>query len=189
MMSTQSTTPRRNSAKIHHMKPPRSVSLTVALLAFAALPACRKPPEPPAPVVVVRKELPENILRNNLAGLPGSVHALGAASPIHWQPWTRETLQYARAAERMFFAMITRPQANGFQQSLAAIAEDPAIVEIINTSYMPVLIDADAAREIGLLTADLAMEIDQNVNMPFFLLMSPDANPVGFIPAPWTTPE
>jgi uncharacterized protein YyaL (SSP411 family) len=187
MIATQRRNPRRMTVAIQLMKPHPPVSLAIALLAFVTLPACRKPPEPPPPVVVVRKELPENLLRNNLDGLPGSVHTLGAASPIHWQPWTRETLQYARAAERMIFAMVVMPQANGFEESLEAIGTDPAIVEILNTSYMPVLIDGDAAREIALLTADLSMEIDKNVNMPFFLWMSPDANPVGFIPAPWTT--
>jgi len=168
---------------------PTSILLPgIALLAPALFSACRKAPEP-EPIVIVRKELPESVLRNNLASLPGSVHALGADSPIHWQPWTRDTLLYAQAAERMIFAFITMPQSVGFAEALKALDADPRLVEIINTSYMPVLIDGDAAREITLLTADLAIEIEQDVNLPFFLWMSPQANPVAFIPAPWSNAE
>lgn len=169
------------------MKPFHLIQLAAILIPLAALPACRKPPEPPA--ASSQKVLPEFLQRNNVGPLPGSVHQQAADSPIHWQPWTRESLQYAQASGRMIFAMVAMPQAPGFVESLDALAADSQLVETINSTYLPVLIDGDAAREIGILTADLASEIRQNVSLPFLIWMSPKANPVAWIPAPWVDGE
>lgn len=55
--------------------------------------------------------------------------------------------------------------------------------------YVPILIDGDAAREIGMLTADLSQEINQNLQLPFFIWMSPEGNPVAWISSPWVDAE
>ena len=47
---------------------------------------------------------------------------------------------------------------------------------------MPVLVDGDASREIGLLSAELCSEIKTPVRFPLFLWLSPDGNPVSWIP-------
>lgn len=169
------------------MKPFHLIQFAAILISLAALPACRKRSE--SPIVDSQRVLPELMQRNNVGPLPGSVHQQAADSPIHWQPWTRESLQYAQASERMIFAMVAMPQAPGFVESLDALAADPHLVETINSTYLPVLIDGDAAREIGILTADLASEIKQNVSLPFMIWMSPEANPVAWIPAPWVDGE
>ena len=49
--------------------------------------------------------------------------------------------------------------------------------------------DGDAAREIGLLTADLAGEIRQPLQLPMLVWLSPDVNPVAWIPVNADEPE
>lgn len=131
-----------------------------------------------APVGAIAPELASN----GLGGLPGAVYRNQADSPIHWQPWTRETMARAKDAKRLVFAVIALPQQPGFQQVLAALANDPALVAIINDRYVPVLIDGDASREIGLLTADLCSEIKRGLQLPLFVWMTYDGNPVAWIP-------
>ena len=130
------------------------------------------------PVTIVAPEL----AANNLGALPGAIYQSQANSPIHWQPWTKEAMERAKAANRLVFAVIAMPQQPGFQSVLAALARDPALVASINDHYVPVLIDGDAAREMGLLTADLCSEIKRGLQLPLFVWMTYESNPVAWIP-------
>lgn len=119
---------------------------------------------------------------NGMAALPGLVYASQVNSPIHWQPWTKETFERARAAKRLVFAVIAMPQHTSFHRILDEMTGDAGLVALVNDNYVPVLIDGDAAREIGILTADLAAEIKRPVQLPMLLWLTPDANPVAWIP-------
>ena len=101
--------------------------------------------EDPGPPAVISPEL----RGNGLGAMPGAVYQSQADSPIHWQPWTKDTLQRAKDARRLLFCVIAMPQQPGFQKVLAALAKDPSAVAAINEHYVPILIDGDASREIG----------------------------------------
>ena len=120
---------------------------------------------------------------NNVAGLPGLIYQSQAKSPIRWQPWAQESFERARAAKRMVLLVVTMPQHTAFHKVLNEMASDPGLVAQINDNYVPVLADADATRELGLLAADLADEIKVPVQLPMFVWLTPDANPVAWIPA------
>ncbi len=137
------------------------------------------------PAVVIAPELDSNGLGN----LPGAVYRTQVESPIHWQPWTRQSLERAEAANRLVFAVIAMPQQPGFQNVLASLAADPALVSAINENYVPVLVDGDASREMGLLTADLCSEIKMGLRLPLFVWMSPKGDPVAWIPVTHPQPE
>ena len=130
------------------------------------------------PSGVVASELQQN----GLAGLPGAVYRSQVDSAIRWQPWTKETLDRARDASRLVFCVIAMPQQPGFQKILSALERDSAVLEDIHNHYVPVLVDGDAAREIGLLTADLCAEIKRPLHLPLFLWMTYEGNPVAWIP-------
>ncbi len=144
--------------------------------------ACRR--EKPVTEEVQKKPVvmaPE-LLSNTLGMLPSAVYRSQAKSPIHWQPWTKETLDRAKAANRLVFGVIVMPQQPSFQSVLDSLAADPALVSAINDNYVPLLIDADASREMGLLTGDLCSEIKRGLQLPLFVWMSPEGNPVAWIP-------
>lgn len=121
---------------------------------------------------------------NGLAGLPGAIYRSQADSPIHWQPWAGETMDRAKAADRLVFAVIAMPQQPGFQGILSNLAKDPSLVSTINATYVPVLIDGDASREMSMLSADLCNEMKRGMQLPLFVWMTPDGNPVAWIPVP-----
>src|SRR6478609_4225097 len=152
-----------------------AVAILCALL--PGMSGCRKrnaSATPSGPPVVYAAELKAN----GLGSLPGAIYQSQAASPVHWQPWTRETLARAKAANRLVFAVVAMPQHPGFQKVLADISSDASLVATIHESYVPVLIDGDASREIGLLSAELCLENRSGLQFPLFIWMTPDGNPI-----------
>jgi uncharacterized protein YyaL (SSP411 family) len=146
---------------------------------LAAATACRKreavAERPPAVVA-------EELCHNRVVGLPGGVYRAEAESPVHWQPWEKASFERARAARRMVFAVITAPQYAGCAAALAELERNPAQVKIINDEYVPVLVDAEAAREMCLLAAELAVEIKKPVQLPMFAWFTGEGHPVAWIP-------
>jgi uncharacterized protein YyaL (SSP411 family) len=124
-----------------------------------------------------------------VGALPGAVYRSQAQSTIHWQPWTKESLERAKAANRLVFCVIAMPQQPGFQKVLESLANDPGAVAAINDHYVPVLVDGDASREMGLLTADLCAEIKRPLQLPLFVWMTHEGNPVAWIPATGSDPS
>lgn len=159
---------------------PLSAALCGVLL--MVLGSCRKKrtgvDDVPKPQTMIAPELRSN----TIGSLPGAVYHTQIDSPIHWQPWTPETMNRAKAANRLVFVVIAMPQQPQFQSVLSSLAANPALIASINDNYVPVLIDGDASREIGLLTADLCAEIKRGLQLPLFVWMTPDANPIAWIP-------
>jgi uncharacterized protein YyaL (SSP411 family) len=134
--------------------------------------------EDTGPVAVIAPEL----AKNGLGSLPGAVYRSQAGSKIHWQPWTKASLDGAKDARRLVFCVIAMPQQPGFQKVLASLENDPTVVADINDNYVPILVDGDASREMGILTADLCAEIKRPLQLPLFVWMTYEGNPVAWIP-------
>jgi hypothetical protein len=98
------------------------------------------------------------LLSNGLGQFPGALFQTQADSPIHWQSWTPETLARAKAAQRLIFGVIVVPQQPGFQSVLRDLSTDSKLVTTIHENYVPMLIDGDTSREMGLLTSVLCAE-------------------------------
>jgi uncharacterized protein YyaL (SSP411 family) len=105
-----------------------------------------------------------------------------AQSPVHWQPFRKETFEMAERAHRLVFGVICQPQQPGYLGVINAIEQDEGLVRNLNDNFVPILIDADACREAGLLSAVLCGEIRRPLGMPLFLWMSPQGHPVAWIP-------
>ena len=174
------------------MKAQISLGSSMAAVIFCAglfgTTACRKENKNKSDNLKPVTQLAPGLNVNGLGALPGAVYRSQAASPIHWQPWTKETMAQAKAANRLVFGVIAVPEQPGFQSVLASLAAAPGLVAVINENYVPVLIDGDASREMGILTADLCSEIKRSLQLPIFIWMTPDANPVAWIPVTNTQP-
>jgi len=158
---------------------------SLMLLPLFTLEGCRqKKTEHTGPPPVVSAALQ----KNDLLDLGGPVYQSQAESVIRWQRWSKETFDHAREAKRLLLVVIVMPQQPAFQTVLATMARDPGMVKTLNEDYVPVLVDGEAAREMGLLTPRLAAEIDQPLELPMFLWMSHEANPVAWLPVPSRNP-
>lgn len=158
------------------------------LAVVVPLAGCKKPKvvEPPTKVAVVAAS---ELAANRLEGLPGPVYRAAASSPIHWQQWSAETFAKARAVDRMVFVFIGSPQYPESQAIANQLAADPVLVEIINREYVPVMVDGDSSREVSLVAMELLAQNKQPARLPVFAWLSPEANPVGWISVPESTPE
>ncbi len=183
MRAVRGNSPDLRVSRIHYGRILLRASLLAGIWAVAG---CGRDDEDAARV------LPEEISgdvfevprENRIGGLPGEVYRSQADSAINWQPWTEETLKLARDSNRLVLAVIALPQQPSFFQTFRELENDSDVVDRINRAYVPVLIDGDAAREIGILTADLCAEIGSGLQLPLMVWMTPDANPVAWIPLP-----
>jgi|LakMenE01Jun11ns_1017448.scaffolds.fasta_scaffold9940760_2 uncharacterized protein YyaL (SSP411 family) len=127
-------------------------------------------------------KLAPQLQSNSLSAYPGALFKNQVSSPIRWQPWTKETIDKAKEANRLLFCVVTLPQQVNFQAAMDSLVEDSSVVAAINNQYVPVLIDGDASREMGLLVPDLCAQIDRPVQLPLFMWMTHECNPVAWIP-------
>ena len=148
--------------------------------------SCRKPS--PTTTAEVPAVVAPELHANGVAGLPGLIYQSQSRSPIRWQPWSTETFERAKAAKRFVFLVMAMPQQTSFHKILSEMAGDPGLVALINDNYVPVLLDVDAAREISLLAADLAIEVKVPAQFPMFVWLTPEANPVAWIPVTAASP-
>lgn len=170
-------------AKLMKFRFPLSWTVLLPLLCAIGASSCRKTGATAEPVAKTLKvERVAALETNNLAGLPGVVYQSQADSPIHWQPWSKETMDAAKRSWRLLFCVIAMPQQPGYLDALKQLSSDPETVAVINRDYVPVLIDADAAREMGVLTADLCSEIRRPVQLPLFFWLTSEGNPVAWLP-------
>lgn len=117
-----------------------------------------------------------------LAGMPGPVYKTQLDSGIDWHTWTAESFEKAQRSGRLIFAVVVMPQQPTFIDALADLEKRQDVVSEINENYIPILIDGDAVREMGLLTIHLCSEIRSGLKLPLMIWMSPQGDPVAWMP-------
>lgn len=128
------------------------------------------------------KALPQILEENRLGGLAGPVYQSQAASTIPWQPWGKDAFRAAEESKRLVLAVVVLPQEQRFNTLLSELASDSTVVKAICDHYIPVLIDGDAVREMGLLADPLCREINRPLDMPLLIWLTPKFDPVAWIP-------
>ncbi|BCU77493.1 DUF255 domain-containing protein [Luteolibacter sp. LG18] len=164
-----------------------SASSRLALVATAlglvvALPSCRKPVQASASTAVPAESVPE-LRSNQLSDSPSTLLADQSASPVRWQPWNQRTFERAGRANRLVFAVFALPHQMESAEVMKALNSENGLIRDINENFVPVLVDSDACRETGLLAATLCAELKSPFSMPLFVWLTPEGNPVAWIPA------
>jgi uncharacterized protein YyaL (SSP411 family) len=65
---------------------------------------------------------------------------------------------------------------------LKKIDEATTLVEEIRANFVPVFVDVDACREVGIIASILCQEIQKSITFPFLMWMTPEGNPVASLP-------
>lgn len=138
-------------------------------------PIAELPPE-------VGEEVEFTLEGEGLKGLPGPVYRTQGDSAIHWQPWEAESFEKAARSQRLIFAVVVMPQQPSYEDKLAYMEGNAELVSAINGNYVPILIDGDAIREMGLLKIQLCAEIRSGFNVPLMIWMTPEGAPVAYMP-------
>ena len=123
----------------------------------------------------------EELATNRLAQEPSRFLRDHASSPIHWQPWTPEVIDFATRSQRLIFIVVgsnLHPQTNRVIESLESNFTDK-----INQSYVPVLADINLDPSLSIASFILSNESQKSIQFPFFLWLSNEGNPVAWTPA------
>ncbi|MGC4014040.1 MAG: DUF255 domain-containing protein [Luteolibacter sp.] len=161
---------------------PRLALAASGVLLLSGLPSCRKPAGASTAATTPADIAPE-LLSNRLGDSSSAFLSDQASSPVHWQTWSPETFARAKRADRLVFAIFALPQQAESSNVLKSINAETSLVNDLNASFVPVLVDSDACRETGFLAAVLCSEIKQPFSMPLFVWMTPEGCPVAWIPA------
>jgi uncharacterized protein YyaL (SSP411 family) len=133
--------------------------------------------------------LPAADTKAQLGDAPTAFLRRQAKSPIHWHSWNPGILKTANDTRRLIMVLIGSSLYPSSDSVLATFADSPKITAEINGNYLPVLVDADACREMAIFAAELCTEIQKPVGFPFLLWLSPDGNPVAWTPVGRSDPE
>lgn len=156
---------------------PSTIFLFAACAFALFIGSCKKKtsvvvPPPPVPRLTTQE------IRDNPSPLLQSL----ADSPVHWRQFTATTVQYAKESNKLLLLYISSSSQQQAMTVFQHIHSNPAIVQEINEQYVPVLIDADACREMGVLSAILCAEISKPLNFPMMVWATADGNPVTWLP-------
>jgi len=126
---------------------------------------------------------------NQLKDAPTAFLRRQAESPIRWQNWNPGILETADSANRLIMVLVGSSLYPGSDAALVSLSNSPGIVADINENYLPVLLEADACREMAIFAAELSTEIRKPVEFPFLVWLSPDGNPVAWTPLNASEPK
>ena len=168
---------------------PRLVLIAMMMVLAHGMISCRKTQPENSQSSQPAGKIAAELQTNQLSTLPGAISRSLEISPIHWQPWTKETLAHAKNAQRLLLCVIAMPQQPGFLNTLHTLSADKTLVDDINKNYVPVLIDGDAAREMSMLTSELCAETNITLSLPLIVWMTYEANPVAWAPLPISEPS
>jgi len=153
--------------------PIRPALLALACVLPLAGTSCRKARPPVVRVAAPTAEIAPELGRNAAGESFSPTLRAQASSPIHWQPWSRETFERAEKANRLILAVIIQPQQADYRGVLAAMDASPEIVRDANTNYVPVLIDGSVFREMALLAPVFCGDTRQPLRLPLLAWFTP----------------
>ena len=148
-----------------------------SILILLTLSACRRNSGPGGNSAPVPKPANQEIRDN-----PSPLMQILSKSPIEWQQFTPTVVQYARDSNKLLLVYAASNLDGNVVSVFDDIVTDPQLISEINSQFVPVLIDVDSSREIGILAAMLCAEIKRPISFPFMLWLSPSGNPVSWLP-------
>ncbi|OYV03636.1 MAG: hypothetical protein CFE26_21120 [Verrucomicrobiales bacterium VVV1] len=95
---------------------------------------CRKPK--PLAAIAPPVEIAPELTTNLLADSPSTMLADQAQSPVHWQPFRKETFERAERANRLVFGVICQPRQPGYLAVIRAIERDAGLVRDVNDKFV-----------------------------------------------------
>lgn len=147
----------------------------LAMLVSLCVVGCRKSSKvdtaPPAAPVLNSNNVGEN---------PSPLLKALAESKIGWKQLTPTTLNFARESDKLVILFACSSMFADDVKLIKEIENSPALVEQIAENFVPIFVDVEACREVGIISAILSQEAGKPVNFPFMISMTADGNPVSW---------
>ena len=102
---------------------------------------------------------------------------LHSTDPVEWRQWTQSTLEEARETNRPIFLSIGYLACHWCHVMQKESFTDPKTAEILNTRYIPILVDREARPDIDELFQELALRLGIQTGWPLNMMLTPDGHP------------
>lgn len=139
--------------------------------------SCKKPAPPVGPPPAAPRLTTQQISDN-----PSALLRSLADSSIQWKQFTPATVQYAKEANKLLLIFVSSDTQQSSKKIFHDIASDAETARAINEQFVPVLIDAESSREMGILATMLCTEIRKPISFPFMMWTTPEGHPVTWLP-------
>jgi len=117
-------------------------------------------------------------LQNQLVDHPSPYLAMHAEDPVHWQVWSRETLQKARQLNRPLLVSIGYFSCHWCHVMQRESYQDPLLAKLLNDYFVPVKIDRELAPALDAHLIEFVQLTRGQAGWPLNVFLTPDGFPL-----------
>jgi uncharacterized protein YyaL (SSP411 family) len=117
-------------------------------------------------------------LKNQLVNHPSPYLAMHAEDPVHWQEWSRETLQMARELNRPLLVSIGYFSCHWCHVMQRESYQDPALAKLLNEYFVPVKVDRELEPALDAHLIEFVQLTRGHAGWPLNVFLTPDGYPL-----------
>jgi len=117
-------------------------------------------------------------LQNQLVNHPSPYLAMHAEDPVHWQVWSRETLQKARELNRPLLVSIGYFSCHWCHVMQRESYQDPLLAKLLNDYFVPVKVDRELAPALDAHLIEFVQLTRGQAGWPLNVFLTPDGFPL-----------
>jgi uncharacterized protein YyaL (SSP411 family) len=117
-------------------------------------------------------------LENQLVDHPSPYLAMHAEDPVHWQVWSRETLQRARELNRPLLVSIGYFSCHWCHVMQRESYQDPAVAKLFNEYFVPVKVDRELEPGLDAHLIEFVQLTRGHAGWPLNVFLTPDGYPL-----------
>jgi len=117
-------------------------------------------------------------LQNQLANHPSPYLAMHAEDPVHWQVWSRETLQKARELNRPLLVSIGYFSCHWCHVMQRESYRDALLAKLLNDYFVPVKVDRELAPALDAHLIEFVQLTRGHAGWPLNVFLTPDGLPL-----------
>ncbi len=118
------------------------------------------------------------VLQNQLHDHPSPYLAMHGDDPVHWQVWSRETLEKARALNRPLLVSIGYFSCHWCHVMQRESYRDPALAKMLNEYFVPVKVDRELNPALDAHLIEFVQLTRGNAGWPLNVFLTPEGYPI-----------
>ncbi len=120
-------------------------------------------------------------LGNRLADHPSPYLALHGQDPVHWQDWDDNTVELARAADKLLFLSVGYFSCHWCHVMQRESYQNDDVAAIINQKFIPVKIDRELHPALDARLMDFAVQLHGRGGWPLNVFLTPEGHPLAAV--------
>jgi len=117
-------------------------------------------------------------LKNQMAAHPSPYLAMHGNDPVHWQVWSRETLEKARTLNRPLLVSIGYFSCHWCHVMQRESYSDPALAKVLNEYFIPVKVDRELDPALDAHLIEFVQLTRGNAGWPLNVFLTPEGYPI-----------